>query len=127
MKGQWRQGTKSRRGEERAKRIRLGAGGALDPEKQEIRGREREMGAGTAGETGIQNGWRPVSLPGRRGERIRRGGVGRPGGREGDEDVLSSSSWREGSGCDRGKDGKSHWSCWSERICLRNKLYISQL
>ena len=56
-----------------------------------------------------------------------RGRGGAPGGREGDEDVLSSSSWREGSGCDRGNDGKSHWSCWSERICLRNKLFISQL
>ena len=58
----------------------MGAGGALDPEKQEIRGREWEIGAGTAGETGIQNGWRPVSLPGRRGERIRRRGGG--GGRQ---------------------------------------------
>lgn len=82
MKGQWSQGRKSRRGEEKAKRIPLGAGGALDPEKQEIRGRQREMGAGTAEEMGIQNGWGPVSLPGRRRERIRREG-GREARRQG--------------------------------------------
>lgn len=50
---------------------------------------------------------------------------GRTGGREGDEDVLSSSSWREGASGDRENDGKSHWSCWFERICLWNKLFIS--
>lgn len=33
----------------------------------------------------------------------------------------------KGPGCDRENDGKSHWSCWFERICLWNKLFISQL
>lgn len=33
----------------------------------------------------------------------------------------------KGPGCDKGKDGKSHWSCWFEKICLWNKLFISQL
>lgn len=32
----------------------------------------------------------------------------------------------KGPGCDRENDGKSHWSCWFERICLWNKLFISQ-
>lgn len=82
MKGQWSQGKKSRRGEDKGKRICLDAGGAQGPEKQEIRGREQETGAGTAGEMGIQNGSGAVSLPGRRGERIRREG-GREARRQG--------------------------------------------
>ena len=120
---------KKNAGEGRKKeRIHLDAGGTLDPEKQEISGE----GAGNGSWDGRGNadtervrGSEPA--PGEEEKESGEGEGGRPGGREGDEDVLSSSSWREGPGCDRGNDRKSHWSCWSERICLRNKLFISQL
>lgn len=34
---------------------------------------------------------------------------------------------KKGPGRDTENDGKSHRSCWFERICLWNKLFISQL
>lgn len=112
----------------RKERIQLDAGGTLGPEKQEIRGEGAGNGSWDSrgnGDTERVSGSEPAW--GGEEKESGEGEGGRPRGREGDEDFLSSSSWREGPGCDRGNDGKSHWSCWSERICLRNKLFISQL
>lgn len=54
---------------------------------------------------------------------------GREGGREAAKEMKTffPLPGEKGPGCDRENDGKSHWSCWFERICLWNKLFISQL
>lgn len=57
-------------------------------------------------------------------------GAGREGGREAEKEMkmfFHLLPGEKGPSCDREDDGKSHWSCWFERICLWNKLFISQL
>ena len=83
------------------------------------RGRaERGGGRGIASQGGLT-----VASAGR-GE-----GAGRGRGQEAEKKMKILSHplpGEKGPGCDRENDGRSHWSCWFERICLRNKLFVSQ-
>lgn len=89
-------------------------------------GQQEQGGCGT-GVGGALEGGLILASAGR-GER-----AGREEGREGEWEAEVMKMFfhllpgEKGPGCDRENDGKSHWSCWFERICLWNKLFISQL
>lgn len=91
------------------------------------------MGDGTAGARGRAErcgGWGRASRGGLTVASAGTGeGAGREGGQEAEKEMKMSFHLlpgEKGPGCDRENDGKSHWSCWFERICLRNKVFISQ-
>lgn len=96
------------------------------------------MGTGEVGQQGqgVQNG-RGAGRASRKTQRRfdyglcwERGRAGREGGQELREEMkmfFHLLPGEKGPGSDRENDGKSHWSCWFERICLWNKLFISQL
>ena len=73
---------KSRRGEEKGKRVVWMLEVLRIQRNRKLGEGSQETGAGTPGEMGIQNGSGAVSLPGRRGERIRTEG-GREARRQG--------------------------------------------
>lgn len=127
-------GEGDQRGKEKERE--LCTGDALGPEKQEMGGGDGKWEVEQQGQGGYRTAAvaeRASQLPGRFEGGLIMASAGRGRSREGGQEAEQEMKMffhllpgAKGPGCDRENDGKSHWSCWFERVCLWNKLFISQ-